>query len=143
MNIIALPLISISLSTYLIRSSKSPLYFDPATIAPISTDQISLSASNFGTSLSTIFLARPSAIAVLPTPASPTIITLFLRLRASVSCNANTSSSRPINGSILLSSASLLRFTHHFSISLSLSSFTSSVIDLINSSLSRPELAIK
>ena len=45
--------------------------------------------------------ARPSAIAVLPTPASPTSSGLFLRRRHSTWITRSSSCSRPISGSIL------------------------------------------
>jgi hypothetical protein len=45
--------------------------------------------------------ARPSAIAVLPTPGSPTKITLFLLRRPNANEICSSSSTRPITGSIL------------------------------------------
>ena len=54
--------------------------------------------------------ARPSAIAVLPTPASPTSSGLFLRRRHRIWITRSTSYSRPISGSILPSLAAWLRF---------------------------------
>ena len=55
-----------SSKTSLIRSSKSPLYFEPATIAPMSILHTSLSASNGGTSPSTIFLASSGMLLSKP-----------------------------------------------------------------------------
>ncbi len=49
--------------------------------------------------------AKPSAIAVLPTPASPTKSGLFLRRRQSTRMVRSSSSSRPISGSMLPSAA--------------------------------------
>jgi hypothetical protein len=58
------------------------------------------SASTSGTSPSTIFFAKPSAMAVLPTPASPTSSGLFLRRRHRICAVRSTSAARPISGSI-------------------------------------------
>ena len=63
-----------------------------------------------GTSFSIILFARPSAIAVLPTPASPTNKGLFFLRRQSICTTRSTSSSRPINGSIFPSAALAFRF---------------------------------
>ncbi len=54
------------------RFSKSPRYLVPATRAPRSSAHTVVSLSISGTSPSTMRRARPSASAVLPTPASPT-----------------------------------------------------------------------
>jgi len=66
--------------------------------------------SSSGTSPSTIFLANPSMMAVLPTPASPTSSGLFLRRRASTWMTRSTSLSRPTSGSMSLFLARSLRF---------------------------------
>src|SRR5512143_442967 len=63
-----------------------------------------------GTELSTMRRASPSAMAVLPTPASPTSRGLFLRRRHSVWITRSSSWSRPMRGSILPASACALRF---------------------------------
>ena len=60
-----------SLSTAFSRSSNSPRYFAPAISAPMSSDSSFLSLSDSGTSPLTMRSARPSTIAVLPTPGSP------------------------------------------------------------------------
>lgn len=60
-----------------IFSSKAPRYCVPASNDEISTEIISLSLIAAGTFPSTIACAKPSTIAVLPTPASPTNIGLF------------------------------------------------------------------
>ena len=52
-----------------------------------------------GTSPSATRWAMPSAIAVLPTPGSPTSTGLFLVRRASTSSTCSISTSRPITGS--------------------------------------------
>ena len=59
------------------RSSNSPLNFAPATSDARSSSYIILFWSPRGTSLSTIRLASPSTIAVLPTPGSPIRTGLF------------------------------------------------------------------
>src|SRR6187397_1629840 len=59
--------------------------------------------------------ARPSAIAVFPTPASPTYSGLFLRRRHRISMVRSTSRVRPISGSILPSCASWLRLAVYLS----------------------------
>ena len=67
-----------SLITAFSRSSNSPLNFAPAISEPISKAKICLSFKFSGMSPSIILCAKPSAIAVLPVPGSPTRIGLFL-----------------------------------------------------------------
>ena len=57
----------------------------PASKLEISTEIISLSLIEVGTFPLTISWAKPSTIAVLPTPASPTSIGLFLVRRHNTS----------------------------------------------------------
>ncbi len=64
--------------TFLSLSSNSPLYFAPATRAPISRDISLVFLRLSGTSPLMILCANPSTIAVLPTPASPINTGLFL-----------------------------------------------------------------
>src|ERR1700679_2917361 len=59
--------------------------------------------------------AKPSAIAVLPTPASPTYSGLFLRRRHRISMVRSISSLRPMSGSMRPSWAWALRLTAYFS----------------------------
>jgi hypothetical protein len=66
---------------------------------------------NSGTSLRMILRPRPSAMAVLPTPGSPTSSGLFFWRRQSTWIVRWTSASRPISGSILPSLAFLFRLT--------------------------------
>ena len=66
-----------SFNTAFKRSSNSPLYFAPATNALKSSSKIVLSSNDSGTSLRTIRCAKPSTIAVLPTPGSPIKTGLF------------------------------------------------------------------
>ena len=69
MNVMTWPSLSlISASTAFSRSSNSPRYLAPATIAPRSSATTRLSLSDSGTSPATIRWARPSTTAVLPTP---------------------------------------------------------------------------
>ena len=65
------------------RSSNSPRYFAPATIAPRSSAITSWSFRLDGTSPATIRWAKPSTIAVLPTPGSPMSTGLFFVRRES------------------------------------------------------------
>ena len=83
------------------RSSNSPRNFEPATSAPMSSAMTRLSRRFSGTSPMMIFWARPSTIAVLPTPASPMITGLFFERRFRTCMTRRISSSRPITGSSL------------------------------------------
>ncbi len=73
----------ISSRTALSRSSNSPRYFAPATIAARSRETRRLPRNDSGTSPATIRWARPSTTAVLPTPGSPIRTGLFLVRRHS------------------------------------------------------------
>ena len=95
----------ISSRTDLSRSSNWPRYCAPATIAPRSSATSFLSRSDSGTSPATIRWARPSTIAVLPTPGSPISTGLFLVRRDSTWMTRRISESRPMTGSILPSRA--------------------------------------
>ena len=90
-----------SLSTPLRRSSNSPRYFAPAMSEPMSSASSFLSRIDSGTSPLTMRSARPSTIAVLPTPGSPISTGLFLVRRDSTCTVRRISSSRPITGSSL------------------------------------------
>ena len=83
------------------RSSNSPRYLAPATSMPSSSEKTIFRCRKSGTSPLIIFCAKPSAIAVLPTPASPIITGLFLVRRHKIWIRRSTSLSRPITGSIL------------------------------------------
>ena len=65
------------------RSSNSPRYFAPAMSAPRSSDSSVLSLMLSGTSPLRMRSARPSTMAVLPTPGSPISTGLFLVRRDS------------------------------------------------------------
>mmetsp|Transcript_23381 Transcript_23381/g.55543 ORF Transcript_23381/g.55543 Transcript_23381/m.55543 type:complete len:266 (-) Transcript_23381:684-1481(-) len=110
MKVITLPSESlISFSTAFSRSSNSPRYLAPATMAPMSREITCLSFRASGTSPSTMRRARPSTMAVLPTPGSPMITGLFLERRAKICTTRRISSSRPMTGSSLPSRASAVR----------------------------------
>ena len=87
-------------NTILARSSKSPLNLVPATIAPRSKLKTVFSSKGLGTSPFIIFFASPSAIAVLPTPGSPNIITLFFLRLANTCAISSISTSLPIISSM-------------------------------------------
>ncbi len=91
------------------RSSNCPRYFVPATISERSSERMRLSARNGGTSLSEIRCARPSTIAVLPTPGSPISTGLFFVRRQRIWITRSTSRSRPTRGSSWPSSAACVR----------------------------------
>ena len=102
MNRITRPSLSlISLRTALSRSSNSPRNLEPAMSAPRSSVMTRLSLSVSGTSPRTIRWARPSAMAVLPTPGSPISTGLFLVRRLRTWMTRRISSSRPMTGSSL------------------------------------------
>ena len=82
-----------------IRSSKSPRYLVPATIAGKSRVMIRLSARASGTRPSTMRCASPSTTAVLPTPASPIRQGLFLERLERICNSRSVSCSRPMTGS--------------------------------------------
>ena len=97
------------------RSSNSPRNLAPATSRPMSSAITRLLCSESGTSSQMILLASPSAMAVLPTPASPISTGLFLVRRVSVCITCRISCSRPTTGSSLPTRASSVRSTLYFS----------------------------
>ena len=101
----------ISASTAFNRSSNSPRYLAPASSEPMSSDHTRRSFSPSGTSRATMRCASPSAIAVLPTPGSPIRTGLFFVRRLRIWITRRISSSRPITGSSLPSSAASVRST--------------------------------
>ena len=103
-----------SFKTLFKRSSNSPRYLAPATSAPISKLNTVRSFRFSGTSPRTIRWARPSAMAVLPTPASPISTGLFLRLRERIRITLRISLSRPMTGSSLLARAISTRSCPYF-----------------------------
>jgi len=101
--------------TFLRRSSNSPCLLAPAISEPISSEYTWFPARFSGTSPFTIRWARPSTIAVLPTPASPIIMGLFFRLREIICKILRISSVRPIIGSISPFSICWFRFLPNWS----------------------------
>ncbi|MNL35234.1 hypothetical protein D3C87_1572500 [compost metagenome] len=91
------------------RSSNSPRYLAPAIRAPISNDISFLPTRLSGTSCLIIRKARPSAIAVLPTPGSPINTGLFFVRRDKTWTTRRISSSRPTTGSSFPSAAKAVR----------------------------------
>ena len=91
------------------RCSKAPRNWVPATMPARSSAMTRTPRSGSGTSFSAIRRARPSAIAVLPTPASPISAALFLRRRVSVSTTCSISLVRPMTGSTRPARASAVR----------------------------------
>src|SRR5450759_802520 len=116
MKVMTSPALSlISDSTALSRSSNSPRYLAPATIAPRSSATNRLLRRDSGTSPATIRWANPSNTAVLPTPGSPISTGLFLVRRDSTCNTRRISLSRPISGSSLPLRAASVRSTEYFS----------------------------
>ena len=105
----------ISSNTALSRSSNSPRYLAPATMAPRSSAIRILPRNDSGTSPATMRCANPSTTAVLPTPGSPIKTGLFLVRRDNTCTTRRISASRPITGSILPSRASAVRSWPYFS----------------------------
>ncbi len=97
------------LSTALRRSSNSPRYLAPAMSAPMSSATMRLPLSPSGTSPRTMRWARPSTIAVLPTPGEPISTGLFFVRRERIWMTRRISSSRPMTGSSLPCWASAVR----------------------------------
>ena len=99
----------ISSITALMRSSNWPRYLVPATMRARSRVMTFLSARISGTLPEAISWARPSTIAVLPTPASPMRTGLFLVRRQRIWMTRRISFFRPMTGSISLLRASSVR----------------------------------
>ena len=95
-------------------SSNSPLNLLPATIDPTSSEITFRSFTESGTSPAIIRCAKPSAMAVFPTPASPIITGLFLVLRVRIWMTLLISISRPITGSNFPCSARVVRSVLYF-----------------------------
>ena len=98
-----------SFMTALMRSSNWPRYLVPATIIAKSSTTSRLSCKRSGTSCEIICCARPSTIAVFPTPASPRRTGLFLVRRHNTWTNLSISLKRPITGSSSPARASSVR----------------------------------
>ncbi|SSM10322.1 Uncharacterised protein [Klebsiella pneumoniae] len=116
MNKISSPWCSVtSFSTFCTRSSNSPRYLAPATMALMLSSTRRLSRKVSGTSPATMRCASPSTMAVLPTPGSPISTGLFFLRRASTSMVVSISCARPITGSSLPSRAILVRSREYLS----------------------------
>ena len=94
---------------FLSRSSNSPRYFVPATSEPMSSVRTRLLRRISGTSPAMIRWARPSAMAVFPTPGSPMSAGLFFVLRPRIWMTRSISFSRPMTGSSLPALAASVR----------------------------------
>ena len=105
MNKITSGVFSSSLITAFIRSSNWPRYFVPATKEAKSSVTTRLLNNTRLTFFWIIRKAKPSAMAVLPTPGSPISIGLFFFLRERIWATRSISFSRPTIGSNLPSSA--------------------------------------
>jgi len=119
---------STSFRTAFRRSSNSPLYLAPAISAPISRATTLLFSRVSETSPATTRWARPSTIAVFPTPGSPIKTGLFFLRRESTWTIRRISSSRPITGSSLPSRARSVRLRLNLSRAWYFSSGLGSVI---------------
>ena len=104
-----LPAALTSSSAFFKRSSNSPLYFAPASMPVISSATKRLFFNKSGILPSTMRWAKPSAIAVLPTPGSPISTGLFLVLLHNICITRLISSSRPMIGSKRPSAATSVR----------------------------------
>ena len=103
-----------SFNTALRRSSNSPRYLAPAIKAAKSNTNKRLLRKLSGTSPSTMRCAKPSTMAVLPTPGSPIKTGLFLVRRCKTWMARRISSSRPITGSSLPSRARWVKSRVYF-----------------------------
>ena len=104
-NKIILEFFSISFITAFILSSNCPLYLVPATKLAKSREIILLLYKTLETFFSIILIAKPSAIADLPTPGSPISRGLFFLRLLNIWETLWISRSLPIIGSKLLFSA--------------------------------------
>ncbi|OQC69285.1 MAG: hypothetical protein BWX47_01303 [candidate division Hyd24-12 bacterium ADurb.Bin004] len=109
MKSMMLPASIISLSRTFSRSSNCPLYFVPAMTPAMSSAMSLRSRRGGGTRQETINWARPSTIAVLPTPGSPIRTGLHFFLRQRTWMTLDISFSRPITGSSEFSLAMAVR----------------------------------
>ena len=99
----------VSVMTLLIRSSNSPLYLDPATMPARSRFSTRQFFTESGTLPLTMRCARPSTMAVFPTPGSPTRQGLFLVRLLSICTRRLISVSLPTMGSSFPSAAWAVR----------------------------------
>ena len=104
-----LPLVLISSMTFFRRSSNSPRYLVPATSEPMSSVSRRLPCSVSGTSPATMRCARPSTMAVLPTPGSPMRTGCSWCAARGSGSTRSISSVRPMTGSSLPARAAAVR----------------------------------
>ena len=100
---------SISLIRARMRSSNCPRYFVPATTAAMSRLMMRLLNSTGDVWCLHIICAKPSTMALLPTPGSPIRIGLFFLRRHNISVTRCISRSRPTTGSSFPSAAAFVR----------------------------------
>ena len=115
MNIIVSFVLCSSSSSCCIRSSNSPRYFVPATSVVMSSENSRLLRIVCGTLPVAIRRAKPSTMALLPTPASPMSMGLFFLRRERICITRSISLSRPITGSIFPLRANVVRSVPNFS----------------------------
>ena len=109
------PSVLASWITFLILSSNSPRYLEPATMADKSKVNKRFFKILSGTSFAAILLARPSTTAVFPTPGSPTRQGLFLVLLDRIWIIRIISCPRPTTGSNFPSFAKAVRSLEYWS----------------------------
>ena len=116
-NRIISPASSISEIIFFNLSSNSPRYLVPANKVPISRTITLFPNKLLGTFCEIILSAKPSTIAVFPTPGSPIRTGLFLVLLFNISIIRVISLSRANTGSNLLLNASLVKsFAREFNV---------------------------
>ena len=103
-----------SFNTAFKRSSNSPRNFAPAIKLAKSNTNRRLPFKDSGTSSLTMRCAKPSTMAVLPTPGSPINTGLFLVRRCNTCMARRISSSRPMTGSSLPSRARWVKSKVYF-----------------------------
>ena len=97
------------------RSSNCPRYFVPATIEVISRRRMRLLKSKGDVCRLAICCAKPSAMALFPTPGSPISIGLFFFRRHNTSVTRCISLVRPTTGSSLPSNAAFVKSVENLS----------------------------
>ena len=131
MNKIISPASSISAIIFFNLSSNSPRYLVPASNVPMSNTITLFPNKLLGTFCETILSAKPSTIAVFPTPGSPINTGLFLVRLFNISIIRVISLSRANTGSSLLLNASLVKsFAREFNVLVFDSLFSDSAIFL-------------
>mmetsp|Transcript_39450 Transcript_39450/g.125406 ORF Transcript_39450/g.125406 Transcript_39450/m.125406 type:complete len:329 (+) Transcript_39450:1991-2977(+) len=101
------------------RSSKSPRYLVPANSRARSSCSTRLPLRVGGTRPAAMSCARPCAMEVLPTPASPTSTGLFFERRPRMRTVRSSCCWRPTSGSNFPSTAAFVRSSAYFNVSVS------------------------